>query len=87
MNQCVLFLVQHFPRYDMMHESDWQVVIDTVHLSEVSLGKRYSALEIKPHPNFSEENNDYDLGLLRTAKDMEMGGEGRDERDIMGPFL
>ena len=59
-----------------MYESDWQVVIDTVHLFDQALGKRYSALEIYPHPDFSEENNDYDLGLLRTASDMEMGGEG-----------
>ncbi|XP_031432032.1 transmembrane protease serine 6-like [Clupea harengus] len=63
-----------FTQYNMMYESDWQVVIDTVHLFDQALGKRYSALEIYPHPDFSEENNDYDLGLLRTASDMEMGG-------------
>ncbi|KAL2084080.1 hypothetical protein ACEWY4_019598 [Coilia grayii] len=66
-----------FVQYNMIHESDWQVVIATVRLSDTSLGKRYSTKEIYSHPNFSEENNDYDLGLLRTATDMEMEGSVR----------
>ncbi|XP_041961831.1 transmembrane protease serine 3-like [Alosa sapidissima] len=63
-----------FVQYNMMYESDWQVVVDTVRLFDASQGKRYSALEIYPHPSFSEDNNDYDLGLLRTTADMEMRG-------------
>uniref|UniRef100_A0AAY4A8X9 Peptidase S1 domain-containing protein n=1 Tax=Denticeps clupeoides TaxID=299321 RepID=A0AAY4A8X9_9TELE len=57
--------------------SDWQVVIDTLRASDESRGRRYSVLHIHPHPGFSEETNDYDLGLLRTAGEMQMGGEGR----------
>ncbi|XP_028837068.1 serine protease 53 isoform X2 [Denticeps clupeoides] len=62
-----------FAQYNMMFESDWQVVIDTLRASDESRGRRYSVLHIHPHPGFSEETNDYDLGLLRTAGEMQMG--------------
>lgn len=61
-------------RYNMMEESDWVVVIDTVSASDPSQGKRYNTLQIHPHPKFSEDTNDYDLCLLRTQSDMMMGG-------------
>lgn len=62
-----------FVRYNMMLESDWIVVVDTVSVSDSSQGKRYNTLQIHPHPQFSASNNDYDLCLLRTQT-MEMGG-------------
>ncbi|ROL41472.1 Transmembrane protease serine 6 [Anabarilius grahami] len=62
-----------FVQYDMMLESDWIVVVDTVSVSDSSQGKRYNTLQIHPHPRFSESNNDYDLCLLRTQTEMEMG--------------
>ncbi|XP_073781673.1 tryptase gamma isoform X2 [Danio rerio] len=61
-----------FVQYDMMLESDWVVVIDTLSVSDSSVGKRHNTLQIHPHPQFSEDNNDYDLCLLRTQTDMEM---------------
>uniref|UniRef100_A0A3B4DEP9 Peptidase S1 domain-containing protein n=1 Tax=Pygocentrus nattereri TaxID=42514 RepID=A0A3B4DEP9_PYGNA len=54
----------------MMLESDWQVLIDSI---VVTHGKRYNTLQIHPHPKFSVDTNDYDLGLLRTETEMRMG--------------
>ncbi|KAK7146798.1 hypothetical protein R3I94_009591 [Phoxinus phoxinus] len=62
-----------FVQYDMMLESDWIVVVDTVSVSDSSQGKRYNTLQIHPHPRFSGNDNDYDLCLLRTQTEMEMG--------------
>ncbi|KAL6462454.1 hypothetical protein MHYP_G00288760 [Metynnis hypsauchen] len=59
-----------FVEYNMMLESDWQVLIDTI---VVTHGKRYNTLQIHPHPKFSVDTNDYDLGLLRTETEMRMG--------------
>ncbi|KAL7840441.1 hypothetical protein AOLI_G00257640 [Acnodon oligacanthus] len=60
-----------FVEYNMMQESDWQVLIDSI---VVTHGKRYNTLQIHPHPKFSVETNDYDLGLLHTETEMRMGG-------------
>ncbi|XP_048009643.1 transmembrane protease serine 11E-like isoform X1 [Megalobrama amblycephala] len=62
-----------FVQYDMMLESDWIVVVDTISVSDSSQGKRYNTLQIHPHPQYSESNNDYDLCLLRTQTEMKMG--------------
>ncbi|XP_056619147.1 transmembrane protease serine 6-like [Triplophysa dalaica] len=59
-----------FIQYNMMEKSDWVVVIKTVSVSDPSQGKRHNTLEIHPHPQFSEDTNDYDLCLLRTQSDM-----------------
>uniref|UniRef100_A0A673FU54 Peptidase S1 domain-containing protein n=1 Tax=Sinocyclocheilus rhinocerous TaxID=307959 RepID=A0A673FU54_9TELE len=64
-----------FMQYDMKLESDWIVVVDTVSISDASQGKRYRTLQINQHPRFSQDNNDYDLCLLRTQIEMETGGE------------
>ncbi len=64
-----------FGRFNMKLESDWIVVVGTVSVSDPSQGKRYQTLQIKPHPGFSLDNNDYDLCLLRTRTEIEMGGE------------
>lgn len=61
-----------FEEYNMMDESDWVVVVDTVSLSDSSQGKRYNTLQIHPHPKYSKDNNDYDLCLLRTQSDIQM---------------
>ncbi|XP_050988074.1 transmembrane protease serine 11B-like protein [Labeo rohita] len=63
-----------FMQYDMKLESNWIVVTDTVSISDPSQGKRYHTLQILPHPQFSKDNNDYDLCLLRTQTEMQMGG-------------
>ncbi|KAK2903686.1 hypothetical protein Q8A67_008399 [Cirrhinus molitorella] len=62
-----------FMQYGMKLESDWIVVVDTVILSDPSQGKRYHIQQILLHPQFSKENNDYDLCLLRTQTEIEMG--------------
>ncbi|XP_049336068.1 uncharacterized protein LOC111197381 [Astyanax mexicanus] len=59
-----------FIEFDMMLESDWQVVIDTI---VVTHGKRYNTLRIYPHPKYTQDTNDYDLSLLLTDSDMRMG--------------
>ncbi|XP_043113622.1 uncharacterized protein LOC122357978 [Puntigrus tetrazona] len=64
-----------FIQYDMKQESDWIVVVDTVSVSDPSQGKRYQTLQINTHPRFSLDNNDYDLCMLRTKTEIEMGGE------------
>ncbi|CAB1333498.1 unnamed protein product, partial [Coregonus sp. 'balchen'] len=63
-----------FIQYNMLQESEWQVVVDTLSLTDTSAGQRYRALQILYHPSFSINNNDYDLGLLRTVADINMGG-------------
>uniref|UniRef100_A0A9J7Y8Y2 Peptidase S1 domain-containing protein n=1 Tax=Cyprinus carpio carpio TaxID=630221 RepID=A0A9J7Y8Y2_CYPCA len=62
-----------FDRYGIKPESDWTVVVDTVNISDPSQGKRYHALQINLHPEYSKKNKDYDLCLLRTQTEMEMG--------------
>ncbi|XP_067304010.1 transmembrane protease serine 6-like isoform X2 [Pseudorasbora parva] len=62
-----------FVTYDMMQVSDWIVVVDTINVSDSSQGKHYNILQIHLHPQFSSTNNDYDLCLLRTQTEMEMG--------------
>ncbi|XP_034029513.1 transmembrane protease serine 9-like [Thalassophryne amazonica] len=56
-----------FVENDMFDASDWLVVVDTVSITDRSLGQRYRTLQVLYHPNFNEFN-DYDLGLLRTAE-------------------
>ncbi|XP_066535212.1 tryptase gamma-like [Hoplias malabaricus] len=56
-----------FVEFHMLLESEWQVVIDTVVLTQ---GRHYNTLQIHPHPKFSENDNDYDLGLLLTETEM-----------------
>lgn len=58
----------------MSEAADWTVVVDTVSISDSSLGKRYRALQVLYHPRFNRHNNDYDVGLLRTITDMDMRG-------------
>lgn len=64
----------------MLDAGDWLVVVDTVNIADVSLGKRYRALQVIPHPRFNKYNNDYDVGLVHTLIDMDMTGERR--RDV-----
>ncbi|XP_052000265.1 tryptase-like [Xyrauchen texanus] len=62
-----------FVQNNMMTEYQWVVVIDTISLSDLTQGKRYNILQILPHPLYSEVTNDYDLCLLQTQSEMEMG--------------
>lgn len=59
----------------MLEAGDWLVVVDTVSIADSSLGKRYRALQVLPHPRFNKYSNDYDVGLLHTITDMDMTGE------------
>lgn len=61
----------------MLDAGDWLVVVDTISIADISLAKRYRALQVIPHPRFNKYNNDYDVGLLHTIIDMEMTGERR----------
>lgn len=61
----------------MLDAGDWLVVVDTVNIADVSLGRRYRALQVIPHPRYNKYNNDYDVGLLHTVIDMDMTGERR----------
>ncbi|KAM6995300.1 uncharacterized protein LKV04_007523 [Tautogolabrus adspersus] len=63
-----------FVENNMLEVSDWLVVADTINIADSSLGKRYRALQVLPHPRFNKFNNDYDVGLLRTITDMDMTG-------------
>lgn len=65
----------------MLDAGDWLVVVDTVSIADISLGKRYRALQVIPHPHFNKYNNDYDVGLLHTIIDMDMTGERK--RDVV----
>ncbi|XP_068180637.1 transmembrane protease serine 5 [Antennarius striatus] len=56
----------------MFEAADWLVVVDTVSIADDSLGKRYRALQVLHHPHFNRQNNDYDVGLLRTITDIDM---------------
>ncbi|XP_036394433.1 tryptase-like [Megalops cyprinoides] len=60
--------------YDMLEVADWQVVVDTLSVSESTAGTHYKALQIHCHPRFSTDNNDYDLALIRTTQEIEMSG-------------
>lgn len=64
-------------RNNMLEAGDWLVVVDTVSIADSSLGKRYRALQVLPHPRFNKYSNDYDVGLLHTIADMDMTGERR----------
>lgn len=71
-------------RNNMLAAGDWLVVVGTVSIADVSLGKRYRALQVIPHPRFNKYNNDYDVGLLHTVTDMDMTGERRRDVAWMG---
>ncbi|KAJ8332992.1 hypothetical protein SKAU_G00418880 [Synaphobranchus kaupii] len=73
-NRWVITAAHCFTLNEMLQVSDWQVVVDTVSMTDSMPGRHYQALEIKHHPRFSSENNDYDLGLIHTATDIEMEG-------------
>ncbi|XP_053530957.1 uncharacterized protein LOC108278024 [Ictalurus punctatus] len=66
-----------FMEYDLMLEADWQVVVDTLIVSDVSHGQRYNTLRIHTHPKYSKQTNDYDLGLMLTHTAMRMGDSVR----------
>lgn len=59
----------------MLEVADWLVVVDTVSIADSSLGKRYRALQVIYHPHFNRDNNDYDVGLLRTITDIDLKGQ------------
>ncbi|KAF5881153.1 transmembrane protease serine 6-like, partial [Clarias magur] len=63
--------------YDLLLAADWQVVVDTLAISDVSNGQRYNTLRIYTHPKYSQQTNDYDLGLLLTDTDIKMGDSVR----------
>lgn len=72
----------------MLEAGDWLVVVDTVSIADSSLGKRYRALQVLPHPRFNKYSNDYDVGLLHTITDMDMTGERRRSgKHIMSPVV
>lgn len=58
----------------MFQAADWFVVVGTVSIAHSSMGKRHGAQLIHYHPQFNKNNNDYDVGLLRTFTDMDMTG-------------
>ncbi|KAG7318097.1 hypothetical protein KOW79_019132 [Hemibagrus wyckioides] len=66
-----------FTEYELTLEADWQVVVNTVMVSDLSHGQRYNTLRILTHPKYSKETNDYDLGLLLTHTAMRMGDSVR----------
>ncbi|XP_067367695.1 transmembrane protease serine 6-like isoform X2 [Channa argus] len=63
-----------FVENHLLEVADWLVVVGTVSIADSSQGKRYRALQVLYHPNFTTEKNDFDLGLLRTVTDVEMRG-------------
>lgn len=75
----------------MLDAGGWLVVVDTVTIADISLGKHYRALQVIPHPRFNKYNNDYDVGLLHTVTDMDMTGERRSDvarvGEVAGSFF
>ncbi|XP_014842339.1 PREDICTED: transmembrane protease serine 6-like [Poecilia mexicana] len=63
-----------FVENNMFQAADWLVVVGTVSIADSSMGKRHRAQLIHYHPQFNKNNNDYDVGLLRTITDMDMTG-------------
>ncbi|XP_075899379.1 plasma kallikrein isoform X2 [Nelusetta ayraudi] len=63
-----------FVENNMLDAGDWLVVVDTVSIADISLGKHHRALQVIPHPRFNKYNNDYDVGLLHTVTDMDLTG-------------
>ncbi|XP_047217959.1 transmembrane protease serine 6-like isoform X2 [Girardinichthys multiradiatus] len=63
-----------FVENNMFEVADWLVVVGAVSIAQNSPGKRHRALQIHYHPQFNRQNNDYDVGLLRTITDMDMTG-------------
>uniref|UniRef100_A0AAY5KC88 Peptidase S1 domain-containing protein n=1 Tax=Esox lucius TaxID=8010 RepID=A0AAY5KC88_ESOLU len=63
-----------FVMYNMLLESDWQVVLDTLSLTDASAGLRYRVQQIHHHPSFSKDTDDYDIGLMLTVAEIDMGG-------------
>lgn len=59
----------------MLEVADWLVVVDTVSIADSSLGKHYGALQVISHPLFNRFNKDYDVGLLRTIRDIDLQGQ------------
>lgn len=59
----------------MNNAADWTVVVGTVNIADITLGKHYRALQVLYHPNFNTNTNDYDVGLLRTITAIEMSGK------------
>lgn len=57
----------------MFEAADWLVMVGSVSLADNS-GKSYRALKVFYHPQFNTNNNDYDVGLLRTITDIDMTG-------------
>ncbi|KAM6968084.1 tryptase gamma [Aplochiton taeniatus] len=68
----ILTAAHCFVQFNMLLASDWLVLVDTVSSTDTSPGKRYLAQQLLYHPNYSKEDHDYDLGLLRTTTDMAM---------------
>ncbi|MEQ2202108.1 hypothetical protein XENOCAPTIV_024424, partial [Xenoophorus captivus] len=64
-----------FVENNMFEVADWSVVVGAVSIAQNSPGKRHRALQIHYHPQFNRQNNDYDVGLLRTIADMDMTGK------------
>ncbi|RVE63043.1 hypothetical protein OJAV_G00162940 [Oryzias javanicus] len=62
-----------FVEYKMFEAAEWLVIVGSVSLADNS-GKRYRALKVVYHPQFNTNNNDYDVGLLRTVTDIDMTG-------------
>ncbi|KAF6736588.1 Transmembrane protease serine 3 [Oryzias melastigma] len=62
-----------FVEYKMFEAADWLVMVGSVSLADNS-GKSYRALKVLYHPQFNTNNNDYDVGLLRTITDIDMTG-------------
>ncbi|XP_068613638.1 transmembrane protease serine 6 [Brachionichthys hirsutus] len=71
-----------FVENNMLEAADWLLVVDTVSIADVSLGRRYRALQVLHHPHFSRQNNDYDVGLLRTVTDVDMTGLSRSHHNL-----
>ncbi|KAJ8404979.1 hypothetical protein AAFF_G00329000 [Aldrovandia affinis] len=73
-NRWVITAAHCFILHEMLLIADWQVVVDTISTTESADGRYYKVLEVKRHPQFSKKSNDYDLGLVQTAADIEMKG-------------
>ncbi|XP_072317101.1 transmembrane protease serine 6 [Eucyclogobius newberryi] len=61
----------------MVDPAEWQVLVNSLSIGETLMGTRYRGLQVFSHPKYNSENNDYDVGLLRTARKIDMSDDVR----------
>ena len=59
---------------NMFEPSNWEVVVGSLRLLDVSQGQRYRVGRVIYHPLYNSSSRDYDLGLLSMLTDIQLIG-------------